>query len=256
MKYLIANWKMNLTVRESVALARGVLRAVQGRDNLPEIVLCPSYVALAEISKLLTHSHVKLGSQNAGPDKTGAFTGEVGMHQLEDVACAYAILGHSERRRLFNETDAVIKLRLQAVLASRLTPILCVGESAAAKGSSKVEELIQEQLANVLHGQVWPKDRPCIIAYEPVWAIGSGTPATVEEVLSRHTMIRSWLQTNLNLPADRVKVLYGGSVNGQNAYQFLREADIDGLLIGGASLKLQDFQNIIALASEILEAQL
>src|SRR5689334_11478306 len=123
MKYVVANWKMNLSVRESIALVRGVLRAVQGRDQFPGIVLCPSATALAEAHKLVTRTHIKLGAQNAGPDRAGAFTGEIGIAQLEDVGCEYAIVGHSERRLRFGEDESVVHDRLAAVLGSDLTPI-------------------------------------------------------------------------------------------------------------------------------------
>lgn len=255
MKYVVANWKMNLSVRESVALVRGVLRSIQGCEQLPKIVLCPSATSLAEAHKLLTRTHVALGAQNAGPDRAGAFTGEEGMAQLEDVGCKYVIIGHSERRLKFGETDDIVHTRLTAVLASELTPILCVGEPADVRAAGKEEDYILKQLKLALANQKIPRGKMMIIAYEPVWAIGSGSPATPAQALAMHHAIREYLKTEFKLSGDRVAVLYGGSVDGKNAHQFLREPEIDGLLVGGASLKIEAFSQILDATCEVMQAQ-
>jgi triosephosphate isomerase len=254
-KYVIANWKMNLTARESVALVRGVLRAMQGRDLFPGIVLCPSFTALAEAHKLVTRTHVELGAQNAGPDRAGAMTGEIGLAQLEDAGCTYAILGHSERRLRFHEDDALVHDRLAAVLASSLTPIVCVGESKESRDAGGAEAFVREQLKRAFMNLKVTHGKKIMVAYEPVWAIGSGTPATPAEAVAIHKLIREYLVNDMKLAADQVAVVYGGSVEAANAYQFLREPEIDGVLVGGASLKIKDFEMILAAACEVMEAQ-
>ena len=256
MKYIVGNWKMNLSVRESVALVRGVLRSIQGCEQLPHIVLCPSATALSEAHKLLTRTHIALGAQNAGPDRAGAMTGEIGIAQLEDVGCKYAILGHSERRLKFAESDELVRERLSAVLASDLTPILCVGEPAEVRAAGKEEAYILKQLKLALAGQKIPKGKTLIVAYEPVWAIGSGSPAAPAQAMAMHHVIREYLKSEFKLSGERVAVLYGGSVDGKNAYQFLREPEIDGLLVGGASLKIEAFGQILDSACEVMQAQL
>ncbi len=255
MKYIIGNWKMNLATRESLALVRGVLRALQGKEVVPSVVLCPSFTSLTEVHKLLTRTRVELGAQNAGPDRAGAMTGEVGLAQLEDVGCKYAIIGHSERRAQFHEDDALIRARLTAVLASSLTPILCVGEPADARARNEAVSYVTEQLHAALRDQAMPRGKKLVVAYEPIWAIGSGHPATPQDAVAMHRAIRDVVKQYARLDGDRVAVVYGGSVEGANAYQFLREAEIDGVLVGGASLRLNEFESILQAATEVIEAQ-
>ncbi len=255
MKYVVANWKMNLSVRESIALVRSILRSVQGRKHFPGIVICPSATALAEAHKLVTRTHLALGAQNAGPDRAGAFTGEIGIAQLEDLGCQYAILGHSERRLKFGEDDAVVHDRLTAVLASDLTPILCVGEPMEVRQAEQAEEYVLRQLKQAFANQKLPRGKSFMVAYEPVWAIGSGQPASPEQIVAMHKLIREYLLHELKLPTDHCFVLYGGSVAAKNAYQFLREPEIDGLLVGGASIKANEFAQIIGAACDVIEAQ-
>ncbi|MDQ5952297.1 MAG: triosephosphate isomerase [Patescibacteria group bacterium] len=255
MKYVVANWKMNLGVRESIALARGVLRAIQGHDQLPQIVVCPSATALSEVHKLLTRSHVLLGAQNAGPDKSGAFTGEIGLSQLDEVGCTFVIVGHSERRVHFHETDAVVAERLRAVVSAGLTPILCVGEPKDIRDSGKETAYVLRQLSSALADLKLSRNQKLLVAYEPIWAIGSGTPAALKDVLVMHESIRKFLQEDLHLSDERFAVLYGGSIEGKNAYQFLRESEVDGLLVGGASLKINEFTKILEAACDVVEAQ-
>ncbi|MFZ2682330.1 MAG: triose-phosphate isomerase [Patescibacteria group bacterium] len=255
MKYVIANWKMNLSVRESVALVRGVLLTLQGREHFPRIVLCPSATALSEVHKLVTRTHLELGAQNAGPERAGAMTGEVGLAQLEDVGCSYAIIGHSERRLQFNESDEVVRQRLTAVLASQLTPVLCVGESREVREAGQAEAFVLKQLKSALVGQHIARDKRVVVAYEPIWAIGAGQPATPAEAIAMHATIRQYLQAEFGLSGDKVAILYGGSIDGENAHQFLRESEIDGVLVGGASIKATEFAKVLAVACEVMEAQ-
>jgi triosephosphate isomerase (TIM) len=255
MKYVIANWKMNLTARESVALVRGVLRAMQGRELFPGIVLCPSFTALAEVHKLVTRTHIQLGAQNAGPDRAGALTGEIGLAQLEDTGCTYALVGHSERRLRFHEDDTLVHDRLAAVLGSSLMPVVCVGESQETRSAGQAETFVLQQLKRAFANQKIAHGKKILVAYEPVWAIGSGTPATPVEAVAMHKLIREYMLNDLKLSAEEVAVIYGGSVDATNAYQFLREPEIDGVLVGGASLKIKDFELILDAAVEVMEAQ-
>lgn len=255
MKYVIGNWKMNLATRESLALVRGVLRALQGKERVPNVIICPSFTSLTEVHKLLTRTRIELGAQNAGPDRSGAMTGEVGLAQLEDVGCKYALLGHSERRLRFHEDDALIRARLTAVLASSLTPILCVGEPAEVRERNEALSYVTEQLHAALRDQQVPRGKRLIIAYEPIWAIGTGRPATPQDAIEMHRAIREVVKQYAKIDDDRISVVYGGSVDGSNGYQFLREAEIDGVLVGGASLRLREFEAILQSATEVIEAQ-
>ncbi len=254
MKYIVANWKMNLGIRESVALARGTLLALQGKDVVPEVVLCPSATALAEVHKTLARTRMHLGAQNVGPARAGAFTGEVGVAQLEDLGCTYAIIGHSERRMQLGEPDAAVALKLAAVWeSSTIIPILCVGESKETREQGQADAFVKGELLSALQA-LKPKRKKLLIAYEPVWAIGTGTPATVADALSMGAMIRSTV-VSLGFKEEDVAVLYGGSTTAENAYSFLREPEIDGLLVGGASLKMQDMHGILNAACDVISAQ-
>lgn len=241
MKTIVANWKMNLGVRESVAQARGVLRLIQGKETLPAIVLCPSFTALSDVRKVTVRSRVELGAQNVGPLRDGAFTGEVSAAQLEDVGCRYVIVGHSERRGAFHEDDDMIADRLKAAFASGLTPILCVGDDTAT------------ELMRAFRGVDVPRRAAFFVAYEPASAIGTGNAKQPSDVLAKHRVIRAAL-TELKL-ADRAQILYGGSVDAGNAYSFLREPEIDGVLVGGASLKIHEFEGIVKAACDVIAAQ-
>lgn len=256
MKYIVGNWKMHLGIRESVALARGILRAQRGREVAPTTVICPSFLALAEVHKVLARSRVMLGAQNCGFDRSGAYTGEVSTAMLEEVSCSHVIIGHSERRELFDESDAVIAKRFLSALNSKVVPILCVGETAEVRKDKKELTYVKKQLDSVLNGiSSFSKKKELFIAYEPVWAIGSKNPAEIEDVLRMHKAIRAHVAKKLSLSESQVKVLYGGSVDGKNAYSFLREDGIDGLLVGGASIKLHEFSHILESAFDVMEAQ-
>jgi triosephosphate isomerase len=255
MKYVIGNWKMHLGVRESVALARGVLRSLRGKEISPEIILCPPFTSLSEVHKVLARSSVKLGAQNCGPEKNGAFTGEVSVSMLKDVYANYVLIGHSERRHVFAETNEAIAQKMKLTMDSKVNPILCVGELKEIREAGKANEYVSEQILSALQGLKIPSRQTLIIAYEPVWAIGSGETPAVGDVVEMQTFIRELAMKETGLKADRVKVLYGGSVNEENAYSFLRESSVDGLLVGGASLKLASFIAIIDSARDVMSAQ-
>lgn len=255
MKYIVANWKMNLTVRESVALARGVLREIRGWQHVPQIVLCPAATALHEVYKSVARSRVALGAQNCGPHvRAGAFTGEISPSMLEDLKCAYTLIGHSERRHL-GETDVLIRQKLQSALQSKVMPILCIGESYEDHERGNSVAVIEEQLTSALKHLELGRDQKLMIAYEPVWAIGTGNTPSVGEIVEMHTLIRETVSSLTGRSLEEISVLYGGSVNEENAYQLLREPQIDGVLVGGASLKLHAFGEILKAGSEVLAAQ-
>jgi triosephosphate isomerase len=255
MKYIIANWKMNLGIRESVALARGTLHALQGKEKVPEVVVCPSFTALAEVRKTLSRTRMFLGAQSVGPGRTGAFTGEVGVSQLEDIGCTFAIVGHSERRSL-GESDATIGKKLAGLYETgNVTPILCVGESKDVRDAGEAEKFVKKELKDALSGLKIGRHRKLLIAYEPLWAIGTGKPATALEIVPMHEMIRKSVTDITGVDGADLAVLYGGSVDTANAYGFLREPSIDGLLVGGASLKIHDIHAIIESACEVITAQ-
>lgn len=255
MKYVVGNWKMNLGIRESVALARGVLRALRGKEETPNIILCPSYTALGEVRKVLARSRVELGAQNCGPALSGAMTGEIGLPMLEDFGCSHVLIGHSERRAFFGETEAMIHEKISLFQQAKAMPILCVGESHEIRESGKALEFIAGQIDSAYEGVDVSQKKPVMIAYEPVWAIGTGEAATVGDVIEVHQFIRDRVSQLLQIEPEDVVILYGGSVDAENAYQYLREVEINGLLIGGASLKLQQFTAILESATEVILAQ-
>lgn len=255
MKYVFGNWKMNLGIRESVALGRGVARSLRGRERTPEVAVFPAFTALSEVYKALARSRVNLGAQNVGVDRSGAFSGEVSPAQLEDVGSSYALVGHSERRWIFGEDDELIARRLRACLASKVTPVLCVGEPLEHREDGSHEGFVADQLKRALSGAVIRNASQLIVAYEPVWAIGTGKTATVAQAVEMHTYIRSVLSTLIDADANEMAVLYGGSVKPENAYQLLREREIDGVLVGGASLKIRAFQEILDAAMDVMSAQ-
>lgn len=254
MKYIVGNWKMNLGIRESIALTREILRALRGKDFAPSVVLCPSFTALGEVSKILARTRVSLGAQNCGPEKQGSFTGEVSVGMLEDVGSQYVIIGHSEQRAL-GDTDEIVNSRLKTAFNSKLTPILCVGESAEVRDAGGAYEFIEYQIKNALQGIKSLRSKKIMVAYEPIWAIGTGNYATVGDTVEAHAKIRELVTQITGAKDENISVLYGGSVNGKNAYSFLRESEIDGVLVGGASIKLKSFKEIIEAGCEVISAQ-
>jgi len=254
MKTIVGNWKMNVGTRESVALARGILLALRGKKAVPSVIACPPFTALAETRKVVARSHVLLGAQDVFWEEVGAYTGEVSVRMLAEHAVTHVIVGHSERRRILGETDEMVGKKLAAALSAGLVPILCVGESKAQRKEGKTEEIVGDQLSVAL-GSVALKDHAkLMVAYEPVWAIGTGEAAMPEDAVATHAFIRARVQKLLPALHD-VRVLYGGSVTGENAHAFLREKEVDGVLVGGASVKLKEFSAILDAASQVIEAQ-
>ncbi|HAU66237.1 MAG: Triosephosphate isomerase [Candidatus Uhrbacteria bacterium GW2011_GWF2_39_13] len=256
MKTLIANWKMNVGIRESVALARGTLLTLRGRKLIPELVICPSFIALSEVRKIVARSSVSLGAQNVFWEPSGAYTGETSTRMLQEVGVSYVILGHSERRQELGETDEMIHKKVLHVLSEQMTPIVCIGESKQQHEAGQTQEVIRTQLISALSQVYLRGSERVLIAYEPLWAIGSGVVASVGEVIEVHQFIRSLLQELFaGVSSQQIPLLYGGSVDGENAYGFLREELIDGLLVGGASVKINQFKDIVEACGEVLEAQ-
>ena len=252
MKKLIAgNWKMNGSLAGNEALLRGLADGLSAASAPScDVVICAPTIYLAQIAAL-KNSHtalaaIELGAQDVSAHEQGAFTGEISPAMLRDMACRYAIVGHSERRQYHGETDAQVADKAKAALASGIIPIVCVGETLSERESGQTESVVKRQLAAVIH-----TNGHCIseivVAYEPVWAIGTGKTASPEDAQTVHAVLRAQLKAATDQFA-RIKILYGGSMNAANAEALLAQADIDGGLIGGASLKALDFLKIIAAA--------
>ena len=243
---IAGNWKMNLDRGAALALATAVAlrsKTVPGVD----LVLCPPAVYLAAVGDAVRGSPVELGAQNMYYEANGAFTGELSASMLLDMGCSYVILGHSERRQIFGESDALINKKVLAALAAGLTPIVCVGELLAQREAGQTGEVIRTQFAGSLAGLSAEQMGRTVIAYEPVWAIGTGKVATREQAEEVHRDLRKLIADRYNQQlADSVRIQYGGSVKPSNAAELLSQPDIDGALVGGASLKPDDFLGIAA----------
>ena len=247
--FLVAgNWKMNGSGANSSELVAGILAGAPDKSNV-HLLVCPPYPYLASVAAQIEGSRVSVGAQNVAEHESGAFTGEVAPAMLRDVGCRYAIVGHSERRSLYGETSAQVAAKFQAALAAGLTPILCVGETLEERESGSTESVINEQLGAVLDSNGIAAFGAAVIAYEPVWAIGTGMTATPEQAQDVHRHIRDLLAAHDAAVAEKVQILYGGSMKGDNAAGLLSMPDIDGGLIGGASLKAADFLAIAAAAA-------
>ncbi len=239
---------MNLTPDEGVELIEELLPLVAQDAAAVEVVVCPPYVALPAAARALAGSAVGLGAQNAHGAASGAFTGEVAPGMLLTVGCQWVILGHSERRQLFGETDAGVNARLHGVLEAGLKAIVCIGETLAEREAGRVEAVVLGQLDGGLEGVTAAQMDRVAVAYEPVWAIGTGRTATPAQAQEVHAMIRQRLRQRFGEAADGVRLQYGGSVKPDNAAELFGQNDIDGGLIGGASLKAKDFAAIVKAA--------
>ncbi|MCD8483992.1 MAG: triose-phosphate isomerase [Verrucomicrobia bacterium] len=248
-KYLIAgNWKMNKTAAEGVELIKEIDQLI-GTQTEVTAVVCPPFTAIESAAKALEGSNVQLGAQNMYPKAEGAYTGEVSPVMLRSLFCTYVILGHSERREYFSESDAFINTKVLAALESSLKPILCVGETLAEREAEKTFDVVKSQLVNGLQGVTAEHADNLVIAYEPVWAIGTGKTATPEMAQEVHAMIRSELSALLGAAAAaKIRILYGGSMKPGNAAELLDQPDIDGGLIGGASLQAKSFVELVEIA--------
>jgi triosephosphate isomerase len=247
-KLIAGNWKMNTNRASAVALARGIVERAGDFRHL-DLLVCPPAVYLASVSEVVAGTSVALGAQNMYDKPDGAFTGEISTAMLRDVGCRFVILGHSERRHILGESDELVNKKTLAALAAGLVPIVCVGELLSEREAGQTAAVIRRQftgsLANVEAAQI----EQVVIAYEPVWAIGTGKVATLEQAEEVHADLRRLLAERYNDgPAQKVRILYGGSVKPSNAGELLSQPNIDGALIGGASLKVDDFLGIAAAA--------
>ena len=248
-KLIAGNWKMNKTSAEAVALALEIVQAA-GKQSEVDIVVCPPFTALESVSKAVDGSLVKLGAQNMHFEASGAFTGEVSAPMLRAFFATHVILGHSERRSLFGETDELVNRKVLAALKNQLRPIICVGESLAEREAGSTLKVVQAQTEKALEGVSRELAPAIIIAYEPVWAIGTGKVATTEQAQEVHAFIRGILTKLLGEAlAQRVRILYGGSMKPANAPELLAQKDIDGGLIGGASLEARSFLELVRAAA-------
>ena len=243
-KLIAGNWKMNGSLAGNEALVKALLAGLPAQPC--EVAVCAPALYLAQLQALVAGSPIELGAQDVSMHESGAYTGELSAAMLREFGARYAIVGHSERRQYHGETDQLVAAKAKTALASGVTPIVCVGETLAQREAGKTEEVVKRQLAAVIH-----TNGHCIseivVAYEPVWAIGTGKTASPEQAQQVHAVLRAQLKA-ASAQAERIRILYGGSMNAANAAQLLSQPDIDGGLIGGASLKAQDFLSIIAAA--------
>ena len=243
---IAANWKMHKTVAEAEAFARDLRPLVAGAAA--EIAIAPGFVALAALGRALAGSNVALAAQNVNPNEQGAFTGETSPGMLVDAGCRYAIVGHSERRALYGETSAFVAQKATALLAKNLRPIVCVGESLAEREAGRTLAVVTTQLRESVVGVARERAGEVVIAYEPVWAIGTGRTATPEIAQEAHAALRAELAALFPSAASAIRVLYGGSVKPDNTAELLSQPDIDGALVGGASLEAKSFAAIVRAA--------
>jgi len=245
-KLVIAgNWKMNKTVAEALALVR-TLRRELGTVKEVDVIVCPPYTALSDVSKEIIDSNIRLGAQNMSENNFGAFTGEIAAGMLKEFSVRYVILGHSERRQFQNESDELIAKKTLAAHTASLKPIVCVGETLAQREGGETEKVVETQLRGCLHGLTKQQMEETILAYEPVWAIGTGKTATSQQAQEVHAFIRKVIASMFDANTARhVRIQYGGSVKPSNARELMGQPDVDGALVGGASLDDRSFVDII-----------
>jgi triosephosphate isomerase len=250
-KLIAGNWKMNKVSADAAALAREIVSAV-GSDAAVDIVVCPPFTALESVAAAIDGSLLKLGAQNMHFEASGAFTGEVSAPMIRALFATHVILGHSERRTLFGETDELVNKKVLSALKHQLRPILCVGESLAEREAGSTLKVVQAQTERSLEGVSKEQAQAVIVAYEPVWAIGTGKVATAEQAQEVHAFIRELLTKLFGEPAaQRIRILYGGSMKASNAPELLAQRDIDGGLIGGASLEARSFLELVKAAADL-----
>src|SRR6185436_6399304 len=245
-KLIIAgNWKMNKTVAEGLDLVNGLKRELKDVKEV-DIVVCPPYTALSDVSRAILDSNIRLGAQNMSEHNFGAFTGEIAAGMLKEFSVRYVILGHSERRQYQKEDDALIAKRAAAAHAASLKPIVCVGETLAERDAGKTQKVLETQVRGSLHGLNKAQLEETILAYEPVWAIGTGKTATAQQAQEAHVFIRRLLADMTDeATAKRMRIQYGGSVKPANTRELMSLPDVDGALVGGASLEGRSFADIV-----------
>jgi len=253
-KTIIAgNWKMYKDITEAIEISNGLKRELFKLDFAAvDVVICPPFTALSEVAEVLSESDIGLGAQDMYWQDEGAFTGEVSAPMLKDAGCSHVIIGHSERRQFFGETNETVNKKLKAALLHGLTPIVCVGENLRERDANKTFEVIQDHIKNGFVDISADDMLKTVIAYEPVWAIGTGKTATGEQAQEVHKYIRGLLRKIYDdTVAESVRIQYGGSVKPENIAELISKPDVDGALVGGASLKIDSFTQIVTKASEV-----
>lgn len=249
--FIGGNWKMNTDGKSAVELAKGVAQNCAGVLDKVDVSVCPPFVYLAAVKNALGSSNIGLGAQDVYFEAKGAFTGEISCQMLKDVGCNNVLIGHSERRHVIKETDELINKKLIAAIEASLLPIFCVGELLEERKAEKTEQVVKEQIQKGMAGISVEKAKAVTIAYEPVWAIGTGVNATPAQAQEVHLMIRQLIASMYNKDfAAQIRIQYGGSAKPDNAAELMSQPDIDGLLVGGASLKADDFSAMVKAAAE------
>ncbi|MEP9412519.1 MAG: triose-phosphate isomerase [Candidatus Brocadia sp.] len=247
--FIAGNWKMNLTLREGAEFAKSLRDCLNGKN---EVIcgICPSFVFLKDICKILEGSSIYVAAQNIHSERNGAYTGEVSAPMVKEVGCTHVLTGHSERRHIFNETNSFINAKVKAALSVGLKPIFCIGETLDEREDGRTNYVIQNQIKEGLQGISADCIKDIMIAYEPVWAIGTGKTALPEQANEVHSFIRSLLTGEYgNDIAKSLYIQYGGSVKPENVRELMAQPEIDGLLVGGASIRLESFLKIVEIAS-------
>ena len=248
-KIIAGNWKMNNDLKETQNLITKLAAGLSGESINCDVIICPPYTSLSEAYSLIKDTKIKLGAQNMYFETTGAFTGEISAEMLKSVGCEYVILGHSERRTIFGESDQIINKKLKKALSAGLKPIFCVGELLEEREANITEKVIQRQVIEGLNDISGEEMAKIVIAYEPVWAIGTGKTASPEQAQDVHEFIRELIKAKYDQSvAENIVIQYGGSVKPDNAKDLLSRKDIDGALVGGACLKADSFIGIITAA--------
>ncbi|GIK62025.1 MAG: triose-phosphate isomerase [Ignavibacteriota bacterium] len=247
-KVIAGNWKMNMDMHQSQKLVSEIINGL-GKDNRAEVIICPPFTSLSEVSSLLKGTQIKLGAQNMFYEESGAFTGEISADMLKSVDCEFVIIGHSERRVIFNESDELINKKIKTALTKGLKPIFCIGELLGQREKNETMKVVTQQIEKGLEGISSEQMKNIIIAYEPVWAIGTGKTATPQQAQEVHSFIRDLIAKKFSTSvAENLIIQYGGSVKSENSGELLSQKDIDGALVGGACLKADSFLGIIVSA--------
>jgi triosephosphate isomerase (TIM) len=240
----VANWKMHMTAAEAVAFAEAFVPQVGGAQGV-DVAIAPPFTALDRLSRALAGSNVALAAQNVNPEPKGAFTGEIAPAMLADLGCRYVIVGHSERRTYYGESDAYVANKAAALFAAGMTPIVCIGESLEEREAGRTIDVVAGQLAGSLALVPEARAAELVIAYEPIWAIGTGRTATPETAQQVHAFVRERVRARFGAAGDRIRIQYGGSVKPDNVDDLMAQPDIDGALVGGASLDPAAFSRIV-----------
>ncbi|MBO8131780.1 MAG: triose-phosphate isomerase [Candidatus Marinimicrobia bacterium] len=246
------NWKMNKTIDESVDFVKTLQEKISTQIK-PEVLIFPPFTSLYAVNVNIDKNKIKHGAQNMHFEKSGAFTGEISADMIKSCGCEYVILGHSERRHIFMESDGIISKKVATALENGLKPVICIGEKLEERQAGKTEEVLKRQFESAFSNVSDEQVKDCIIAYEPVWAIGTGINATPEQASDAHIFVRSLLKENYtDEVAESTPILYGGSVKPENCRELFEKDDVDGFLIGGASLKIDSFLSIILTVNEMI----